>query len=163
MTVLMDACSLINLSNAGQLETVTKLQRCRLGISPEVAGECNTGAALQIFQLAETGALDLISDHDVPADRFFDLKEDLRLGDGETECIAIAELHPFMFCCDDKKARAAAAAKFGEERILGSLRLLRWCVEEALMTAANAFEAYQEMIQYGGRLPIVEMAYFESG
>lgn len=158
--VLMDACSVINLSNVGRLETVANLERCRLGISPEVAGECNTGAALQIFQLAESGAIDLISDDDVPSDRFFDLRDNLKLGNGETECIAIAEIRPFLFCCDDKKARVAASNLLGQKRVLGSLRLLKWCVEDVMITSEEALASYVEMIHCGGRLPTIGIDYF---
>ncbi|WP_257555734.1 hypothetical protein [Sphingobium sp. CFD-2] len=160
MMVLMDACSIINLSNAHSLERVVLLPDYRLAVSPTVVGECNTGAATEIVDLHAAGLLDFVDIDAVPTDRYFDLLSELALGEGETECIAIAEMRDCLLCCDDRKARRCASDIIGEERLMGSLRLLRFSVHQHLMSGDEAMEFYHTMIDCGGFLPNVNLEYF---
>jgi predicted nucleic acid-binding protein len=160
MNVLTDACSLINLANAGALAPVLSLARCRLAVSPIVLSECNVDAAAQIAAAEADGLLSFVDDDDVPADRYLDLLGEHGLGAGETECIAIAEHESFVICCDDRRARRVAAQTLGEERVIGTLRLLRWCVEDAIITCDDAFSCFERMKEAGAFLPEMQHEFF---
>lgn len=160
MNVVLDACSVINLTNVGALGHVLALAQCRLAVPPLVLAECNVNAVEQVAVAEADGLLDYINDDDVPADRYFDLLDELKLGEGETECIAIAEQEDFTVCCDDKRARTKAKALVGDDRVIGSLRLLKWCVEEATMTCDEAHGYALQMIEAGGFLPNMQHEYF---
>lgn len=163
MNVLTDACSIINLTNVGALEAVLSLEQCRLAVPPIVLSECNVAAAAQIVAAEAEGRLDFIDDDEVPADRYLELLVEHNLGEGETECLTVAELDEYHICCDDRRARNVATVKFGEGRVIGSLRLLRWCVEETVLSCAAAFAFFEQMRGQGGFLPDVEHEFFCRG
>ncbi|WP_459664568.1 hypothetical protein [Novosphingobium sp. 11B] len=160
MNVLLDACSIINLSNANCLALVASLSNYRLSVSPAVVGECNSGAATEIIDLHSQGLIDFIDEDLVPLDRFFELSEEFSLGSGETECMALAELGDELICCDDRKARQCAAHLLGDHRLMGSLRLLKFGVGEGLFSAEAAVTFYESMISAGGFLPVIDISYF---
>ena len=99
----VDTCSVINLTNVGALMHVLALTKCRVAVPPLVLAECNINAAQQVAIAEAEGLLDYVNDDDVPADRYFELLDQLKLGEGETECIAIAEQEYFTVCCDDRR------------------------------------------------------------
>lgn len=156
----MDACSIINLDNAGALGMVSSLPCCDLFLSPIVVGECNATAAASIVLAHSAGQLSLIDDHDVPAGRFFDFLDQFELGDGETECIALAENSDFVICCDDRKARRAAAEVIGAERVIGSLRLLQWAATNQSITPEEASAIVSTMKECGAFLPDLPHDFF---
>lgn len=160
MNVLMDACAIINLSNAECLESVANLANYRLVLSPAVVGECNSGAATEIINLHAAGFIDFVDEDLVPLERFFQLLEEFSLGSGETECMALAEIGDELICCDDRRARQCASQLLGEHRLMGSLRLLKFGVGEGLFSATNAFQFYENMIFSGGFLPLIDITYF---
>ena len=160
MNVAMDACSIINLANAGALQSAASLDCCRLQISPTVLGECSTLLAAQIADLHMAGLIDFIDGDDVPADRYLELLDLHNLGEGETECIAIAEVSEVHICSDDRRARRITEEIIGVDRVFGSLRLLRWCVQEDSMPCHAAFACLQEMRRMGGFVPQVQQDFF---
>lgn len=95
------------------------------------------------------------------ANKFSDVLKLYDLGLGETECIALAEQQDLCVCTDDKAARRAAIKHLGESRVLGSLALTRACVCHRLLTAGDAFMAYETMKACGAFLPVIPSDYFE--
>jgi predicted nucleic acid-binding protein len=156
----VDASSIINLYNARALATVSRLARCRLWLSPLVVGECEPTCAEEILRLKAANALRLIDSDSIPADLFLRLLHEHSLGEGETECIAVCLSGPFVLCCDDSRARAVAAARLGSERVIGSLRLLCWCVDEGILSSEAAFGFYRRMKAAGGFLPELTLEWF---
>jgi predicted nucleic acid-binding protein len=160
MNVLMDACSVINLSNAECLDKVAALNNYRMVLPPAVVGECNSGAATEIINLHSDGLIDFIDEDLVPVDRFFYLLDQFSLGAGETECMALAEIGNELICCDDRRARQCASQLLGEHRLMGSLRLLKFGVVEGLFSVPDALKFYDNMINCGGFLPFIDAEFF---
>jgi predicted nucleic acid-binding protein len=156
----IDASSVINLNNAGALETVCRLTRCRFWLSPIVLGECQPSCAAALLALKEVGAIGFIDDAKVPTDLFLSLLADHDLGEGETESIAVSKALDFHLCCEDRKARKLAEEVLGPEAVIGSVKLLRWCVEEGLLPCDGAFNCFGEMKKAGGFLPEMAQRYF---
>lgn len=163
MKYAIDSSSIINLYNAGALELVGRIRRCQLFLPPLVVGECQPSCAAAILELKEARSLSFIDDSEVDASLFLALLEEHRLGDGETECITVALSGDYMVCCDDRKARETAQQLVGSDRVIGTLRLLRWSVEEQLTDCASAFALFREMKRHGGFLPDTPQTFFCGG
>jgi predicted nucleic acid-binding protein len=112
------------------------------------------------MDLREERRLNFVDDTDIDGELFLRLLARHRLGDGETECIALAMVEDFGICCDDRRARDIARSLIGSERVIGTIRLLRWCVEDALTKCDQAFSLFREMRLQGGFLPETEQAFF---
>lgn len=125
-----------------------------------VVSECQVGSAAAILELQAAGAIGFLDDGVVPTSRFLELLELYELGDGETECIAICEVNGHMLCCDNRKAREVASTLFGRPRVVGTIRLLRWCVEEQLADCGLAHELFRAMRAAGGFLPDTDRNFF---
>jgi predicted nucleic acid-binding protein len=63
-------------------------------------------------------------------------------------------------CTDDGRARAAVANEIGSVRLTGSIGLLKSAVHQGLLSASDAYVAYQLMIASGGFLPRLPPHYF---
>jgi predicted nucleic acid-binding protein len=152
--ISIDASSWINLSNAGALDRVLRIPVHQFLFSPLVANECHAECVVEIVHLSQTCLVVQMTDDQIDGEIFLGLVEDYNLGAGETECLAICLSRPdTLFCCDDRKARETARLLLGQDRVIGSLRLLRWAVEVDLMSGADAYIIYQEMKGRGGFLP----------
>lgn len=161
MRVLVDSSSVINLFNAEVLHLFCALDRCEFYVPPLVVGECDEPCAAELVTLREAGCLKFVDDTDVDGDYYLELLEAHGLGAGETECITIAALaDEYSICCDDKKARATADDVIGADRVIGTLRLLRWCVEDALIDCGQAFGTFNVMKDKGGFLPETPQSFF---
>ena len=162
MNVILDACSIINLHNGGVLRCVCCIPHFHVQVGPIVGGECSEDCALAIASLHTDGDLEYLEDNEIEVDDFLSFVDQNRLGDGESECILLANLHSqSSICCDDRRGRLKATEILGEERVLGSLRLMRIAVQNGLLESAEAFAAYELMRAAGGFLPTVGIGYFE--
>lgn len=161
MNVIMDACSVINLHNGGVLEVVCAIEAIDVQIGPIAGGECSEDCAIALANLHEAGQLEYLADTPIDADEFLEFVAQHKLGDGEAECIMLAELsETAAVCCDDMRGRRKTEAILGQGRLVGSLKLLKQAVAEALLTADQAFAAYDLMREAGGFLPEIEAVYF---
>ena len=154
MIVVVDASTLINLANGEALSAVLSLTGMRFLVSGAVRDESRSIAAA-IKDAVAAGKLELVDDALITLRAFTEAKRQLRLGDGETECILAAEQLGCSIACDDRAARAASIARFGQARLIGSIGLLRLARQEGLVTRADAFASYELMRQRGGYLPSV--------
>ena len=157
--LIIDASSIINLYNGEALDIVTQLSDRRLCLSPLVIGECGPSCAAELLRLEKSGSL-RFDPQTISAELFLQMLEDFDLGEGETECLALSVTEAYVFCCDDGRARNIGKAKLGADRVVGSLRLLRWSVEDALINADRAFAIYQKMKGAGGFLPDMTRDWF---
>jgi len=111
--------------------------------------------------LQSDGCLHLLDDSEIPGELYLEYLSEFELGDGETECLAVCEVKSdFAVCTDDRKARQVAQTLFGAERVMGSIRVLRWCVESGSIDCGTAFELLRGMKASGGFLPDVERQFF---
>lgn len=142
------------------LDAVLGLECHTFSIGPLVEGECGSDSPIMAAALA-SGALHRIDDEAISATAFTELLVFYELGDGETECLALADSNPVLvICSDDGAARAAATARFGAERVIGCLFLLRDCVRNQILTVEQAQLTYQLMRLRGGFLPDLSNDYF---
>lgn len=158
--MVLDSSSVINLFNAGVLALLCQLEEHDFFVPPMVVGECYGDCAIDLVALRDRGCLTFIDDDVVDADHYLALLEAHRLGAGETECMAVAAADDYNLCCDDRRAREAAAVLIGEDRVIGSLRILKWSVEISVMNCGAAFDAFETMKQKGGFLPEMPRSFF---
>jgi predicted nucleic acid-binding protein len=137
--LITDASSIINLHNADALGIVARLPPRILCVSPQVIGECHAPCAADLVVLREQGLVQFVSPDTISAELYLSLLETYDLGEGETECLALAHSHPYVICCDDNKARRVGIELFGQDRVVGSLRLLRWAVQDELIAGTKRF------------------------
>jgi predicted nucleic acid-binding protein len=162
LKVIFDASSIINLTKANALGIVLQLRGYTFHVGPQAEGECGADEPELNAALA-AGSIARADDGDLPANSFADLLSFYDLGDGETECLAFADADvEFVICCDDGAARRAASGRHGQDRVIGSLHLLRECVRQGLMTAEGARLTYELMRNKGGFLPCLADDYFMS-
>jgi predicted nucleic acid-binding protein len=147
-----DACALFNLHNGGVLETAVSLNDCPFLLGKAVYGEARS-IAEELDRLLVLEKLTWLDDAAIPASEFFRLKEELDLGDGETECLAAALHLECKLVFDDMAARRAGFELIGEGRVTGSIGLLRACVSAGSLDRVGAYEAYGLMKTLGGFLP----------
>jgi len=156
---VLDASTLINLSNGRVLGVVLRLPDCTFSVGPQVIGECINQAG--DISWAFTNGLARLDDDAIPATLFLSILDQFGLGLGETECLAFALHAEYTVCTDDRKARDASTQMLGCQRVNGTMGLLRMCVEHRVLTPAEAMAAYELMKSKGGFLPPVAMIYFE--
>ena len=160
MNIILDTCSLINLINSRGLDSCAKLDKCTLFIGPIVLGECSENTARVILELVNNGSVKQLSDDEIPIDIFLGLLANHNLGEGETECIACASNADYIVCSDDRQARCVAKAQLGFNKIIGSARLLKWCVDEKLLICGQANAQFLAMKNAGGFLPKLPDTFF---
>jgi predicted nucleic acid-binding protein len=159
----MDTCSVINLVNVGALELVCSLADREWWLTPVVVDESGPTCAAALLDMKERGLMHFLDDDEVNADQFLALLDAHRLGAGETECIAIAMASDHHICCDDRRAREAASSLIGADRVFGTIRVLRWCVEQKLIVCAEAKALLRSMRELGGFLPDIPQKFFCGG
>lgn len=160
VTIVLDACSIINLFHAGALRVVLEAGRAAFVVTPLVLLECGPRCAAELLALQQEGLVRFIGDEDVPVGRVLELVSAHDIGNGENESIAVCEAQEWGFCSDDRRARSAAEATLGPDRVIGGLRLLRWAVEDGAIECADAMACFTEMKRRGGFLPQLERDFF---
>lgn len=160
MNIVLDACAIINLVNGSVFDTVLKLREHEFFVGSLVSGECGELTSTVLQPAIQTGRLTVIDDDECSASNFLALLQQYGLGDGETESLTFSQSLGYMICTDDKRARVVSAEVLGNDRVIGSLGLLKQAVQQQLLTASEAFRAYQNMKSGGGFLPEIDMSFF---
>ncbi len=158
MKVAIDSCSVINIGNSGVVRAVLALPH-EYFIGPAVLGESAPLNSL-VQRACDDGRIVLLTDADVDIDEYLRVAE-AGLGDGETECIALASFHRWGVCSDDRRARRVASELLGANRVVGTIRLLVQCVAAHHLSGAEAFAAYTRMVQSGAFLPRLQLGDFD--
>lgn len=152
--IVFDSCSLINLMNSDRLETALSIVGINYYLGPAVYKEVSkiqTQKETVDFLIASGKLLNWPNNINISL--ISRLYNDYGLGDGETESIAICIETGFSICCDDKKARTASQTEITDDRLMGSLRLLKLAVIENIIKCTDAQVSYIEMLFKGGFLP----------
>jgi predicted nucleic acid-binding protein len=157
--VVLDASTLINLANGEVLDAVLQLQGFDYHVSSVVRRESKT-VAEAIDQAVAEGRLTLVDDAMVPLAEFVEAQERFNLDDGETECLIAAQTLGGIVACDDAAGRNAVRETLGVARRKGSIGLLKLAIEQELLTAQQAADAYKLMRERGGYLPDLLPDYF---
>jgi predicted nucleic acid-binding protein len=158
--VVLDASTLINLDNGDMLATVLALPGRTFQISPEVQRESRT-VAEAIKAAVQCGDIGWVDDTAIDAEEYDDALAIWELGPGETECILAAKALGCSVACDDGAARKVIEREVGVLRLTGTVGLLRETVATGLITAEEAFAAYQQMKRLGGFLPKLSLTDFK--
>lgn len=166
MICLFDASTTINLQNGGVLGKIIDQGDRAWAIGPVCLEECcrddeSAGEALR--RLIAEKRLVQLDDSILSAERFSAILEEYGLGEGESECLAFAELDKDMVVlCDDKRARAVLSRQIGAVRVSGSLGVLKRAVIAGAIDAEFAMDAYTKMRAAGGFLPEIPDTFFTS-
>ncbi|GAA4773126.1 hypothetical protein GCM10023219_20410 [Stakelama sediminis] len=132
-------------------------------LPPVVVDESGPSCAAITLELQQRGLINFLDDGSVNAERFLELLDAHRLGAGETECMAVAAESDFHICCDDRRARLAASNLIGANRVFGTIRVLRWCVEQHKIECGEAKRLLRTMREQGGFLPDTPQSFFCRG
>ena len=129
-------------------------------VGNQVIGECGE-RCIVLNEAISHGTVSVLDDSNIAVTRFAEVLALFRLGDGETECIVHAELNPaLLLCSDDRAARTAAVSILGNDRVIGSIRLLLRCVDAHIISQEQAYNAYILMRERGAFLPILTREQF---
>lgn len=159
MIRILDASTLLNLANGEVLSKVLRLPSTSFQVSGVVRDESRT-VAQAIDAAVASGRLALVDDRLISVSRFLRAKAEWQLDNGETECILAAVEIGCSVACDDKAARKVIVRVLGEDRLTGSIGLLREAAKAGLLTHTRAFAAYRLMRERGGFLPAIDKAEF---
>jgi predicted nucleic acid-binding protein len=158
--MILDACTLINLVNGEVLAMVLGLPDDEFLVSPMVRDE-SSSIAQAVDHAVQSGRLGYVDDDIIPANEFARAKREMRLGNGETECILAAERLGCHIACDDHQARLRATERLHDaDRVTGSIGLLRRLCGANLMTPEQVLAAYNLMRSRGGYLPALGLEDF---
>lgn len=156
INISLDSCSIINLINCNQLENILNIPNHKFYISNSVLKELyEVESQKTLLERYLSSELISIYEYEVEIDIYQRLFSEYDLGDGEIEALAICIMggNSFKMCCDDKKARLMSSKEIGSDNVIGSLTLLKRCVDASIIKCSDAFVSYIEMIAHGGFLP----------
>lgn len=159
MATVVDACTLINLHSGGVIEIAIQAGIIDASLEGIVLGECGSITA-ELEQLIADGHLNKLDEDLVDIEEFERLVRVYDLGDGETECLALAVRNGYSLASDDGNARKAAIAELGVDRVSGSLGILKRLVALGHLSPLQAFGIYQLMVEEGARLPLIDQDWF---
>jgi predicted nucleic acid-binding protein len=157
--IILDSSSLINLINSEVFDEVLKIPSAEFYIEGMVRRE-TVSHKDTVDVLLATGKILLIDENSVSGRRFLEIIDTLEIGDGESECIVIAEEGGFLVCSDDRKARTATAKTCGDQSLTGSIGLLKQAVSAGLIDTATALAAHAVMCEKGAFLPPADSTTF---
>ena len=140
--------------NSGHLKDVLRLSNWSFIVGPAVYKEiAKQGHQKEILdECLVEGSISLF-DKELDIEAIDNMFTTYDLGDGETETLVICNEYNFQMCCDDKSARNMAETEIGSSNTMGSLRLLKYAVDENIIFCTQAYDAYNNMITNGGFLP----------
>lgn len=161
MDIVLDASALINLIRGDVLRPVLLIPDLIFHLGEIAKGEVVTDAEI-IDSAIAAGSISLLDDSTMSASEYLELLERHRLGRGETECLQYARARGFVVCADDRRARAVISSDIGQDKITGTIALMKRCVRTGLISSDAAFAAYMKMKRAGGFLPDVEAGYFSA-
>ena len=160
MQYVIDSSVVINLSNVDALSVLHALPDRKFWVTQAVVDECWPTCGDDLATEIATRRLSVVDDTHIDASNFLDLLDTHSLGRGETEAIVACDQLGFALCCDDKRARALGRKVLGACRVSGTIAILRWCINDTIVTAQTAYAMYQQMRKKGGFLPDVARTSF---
>jgi predicted nucleic acid-binding protein len=152
--IVLDSSAIINLVNGGCIDKVLSIGEHNYFVGDLITDHeiLNPIQKVVLETLIETGLLTLL-DARIPLSRVIELQNKHSLGLGETECIAICVATGYSICTDDSKARNCSKKEIGENKVIGSLYLLREAVRAGTLSCPEALKIYVRMKVKGGFLP----------
>jgi predicted nucleic acid-binding protein len=162
LRILFDASALIHLLNGNLLDVVLTLPEKTWFVGPIVLQECEqSGNVPQVLQQAiDNKSILVLDDSTISATSFLLFLQSYGLGEGETECLTFGSISDYIICCDDRRARQMIAKELGNDRLTGSLGLLKESVQKGILMVAEAIEGYNTMVVKGAFLPNIDQNFF---
>ncbi len=153
---------MIALEGCGALEPILDLPSARFLVGTIGVRECGPVLEARLRDYERAGKIREATNSEVPVALVLTLLERHRLGDGETECIAIAEQLGAGVAIDDHVAANAVAQELGALRVTGTVELLRMAVRGGTMPAQVARVAYACIKSIGAFVRDVQTSFFDS-
>jgi len=153
LLVLLDATVLTNFGRVGLTSAPLDLWGDQVHTTVKVLDEYNAGiraAGLPPMAWEELSSLIL-----TPEEQAFAATMSQRLGKGERACLAIAVMRDATLATDDRLARRAA--KDYGIRVIGTLGILKSCVQRGLLSRSKAQRKLDEMIAAGYYSPVLNL------
>ena len=153
MLVLLDATILTNFARVELTSVPIDLWGDQVYTTVEVLREYEVGirtAGLPTLVWKQVTALRL-TDHE----QAIAAKMSRKLGQGESTCLAIALIRGAIVATDDKLARRTAANH--GIRCIGTVGILRSCIQQGLLSQSKAQIKLEEMIAAGYYSPILNL------
>src|ERR1700756_5012732 len=127
------------------LDVVLGLEECVFFLGPLVRSEVVQLKAFLDERITD-GRITMSPDDDLTLDEVADFADQNNLGAGESECILLGlRRRDLSVCSDDGRARRIGEATLTPQRVLGTVDLLKLCVQQGLLTAQDAFTGYELM------------------
>lgn len=152
MLVLLDTTVLTNFALVG-LTSIPKLWADKACTTAEVLEEYAAGVETGKLPRVDWTQLKIIllsSDEQI-----FGVQRFTNLGRGERTCLVIASLHHAMLATDDHLARRAA--KLQGIQVIGTVGVLKTCVQSGLLSPLEAQQKLDEMIAAGYYSPVLKL------
>lgn len=133
-------------------------------IGPLVLGECEQDDAIPsaLQRAIDHEKIVLLDDSSISGTAFLHFLQSYELGEGETECLTFGVSADFVVCCDDRRARRMIAQELGEDRVTGSLGLMKAAVAGGMLSVAEAMAGYHRMKAAGAFLPNIDAHFFRA-
>ena len=153
MLVLLDTTILTNFALVGLTSLPRELWGNRVSTTAEVLEEYTAG--IKIAALPQEAWKDLKILTLTTEERVLGTKMFTKLGKGERTCLAVAVVRGAMLATDDHLARRAAQ-HHGME-LIGTVGILKTCVQHRLLSQLDAQRKLEEMIAAGYYSPVLKL------
>lgn len=154
MDIVLDTSTIINLINGAVLDKILLIDTHRFFIGSHLLSKeiLDDVQKIIVEAFVKKGLIALIHTA-APVSEISALQLKYRLGLGETECIFICMTTHLGICTDDLKARKFSTTEFGQQRVHGSLSLLKEGVASGAIKCLEAVDSYKMMTAKGAFLP----------
>lgn len=162
MKIVCDACTLINLAAGGVLP-LFQANGIEIACGEICLDEATAGGPFSedIQESVRRGFVERFPDDTLQVSQVEFAMSSWKLGAGESECILLVEsAGDWVAASDDNRARNIASDKFGKERVLGSIGLLRRLVLIGAISIEDAVACHQLMRDNGAFLPPADSKYY---
>ncbi len=157
--VILDACSVINMVNAGIIKKLKLINGYSFYIGRLVLEECLDIEKREVIERCLSDGVVNFMNEDLSISEFSSVSNKYNLGKGESECIAYLAKKGTIVCTDDNKARKCIERDFGKDYYFGSLYVLRELVRQKLITCDESIKGHAIMVISGAFLPKIDESY----
>ncbi|MCD4706133.1 MAG: hypothetical protein K8S62_00155 [Candidatus Sabulitectum sp.] len=144
--IILDACVLINLSNAGKLDILEQISNIEFLTTEHVILEVTNEVQKEKVQHCITTGLIRVVDLTQPHVIEDYIKLNRRLGKGESSCIALATKHNWTVCSDDKKrVPRTIFDRLGPNHLLTTNDLLDLAISQQIISEKEKTEINESL------------------
>jgi hypothetical protein len=162
MDVILSVSALTNLAQGQAINLILSVDTYVLHVGTLTLYEYggNFSSNDPVAAAIRAGAINVHDGHELPAKDLIALVNQLAISAGEAECVMYSRLRDYKICCDDDYARQKIETADGINLLTCTSELLKLAVEGRRITAAEAFQAHEKIVESGGFLKEVPIDYF---